>query len=362
MEDLSRILNQAIGCWFPREAIPQVHPKGGGLSGGRVWKVEVPGEHAWGLRCWPSQTPAVRVEEVHRVLQRVRDAGCMLVPEYRRCVKTGSSWCEIERYCWDCAEWIVGDSGTSGLLALELGEKLAAAAAQWSAAAGGESRQRNVPAIAERLERIDAFGRGSAIMLSRLREAAAKHPWSVGSPILRDAVEAFASAWSASVVPQARSKLVGWRDCVLPVAWVIRDCHAGNAVFSAGQLLAWVDFDALRVDSPAVDLARIYTSILGDEARMGVGETLVTTSHSTREKTLDDFQRDEVWRAIVQGYRRARSLAAQEEELARLLAAISPLLTLGNWLVWLLLENRTFSASPLEILQRLGGWVRVVQR
>jgi Ser/Thr protein kinase RdoA (MazF antagonist) len=144
-------------------------------------------------------------------------------------------------------------------------------------------------------------------------------------------------------LPRAEAALRGWADDDGRQAMVLGDLHLENGLFDAGRLIGVVDFGAVRSDVPAADVARLVGSVefaLQPEVFAGRGEA--------------------IWSRILAAYRREWSFSEREEELARCLMCWTPVITLGNWLCWLVIDRRRFDV-PREILEtRLQGWVRVV--
>jgi Ser/Thr protein kinase RdoA (MazF antagonist) len=66
------------------------------------------------------------------------------------------------------------------------------------------------------------------------------------------------------------------------------------------------------------------------------------------------------WEVVLAGFREVRPFSAGEERLARVLTRWTPLITLGNWLQWLLKDRRRFTGTAEDLNARLQRWSRVV--
>lgn len=114
---------------------------------------------------------------------------------------------------------------------------------------------------------------------------------------------------------------------------VIRDLWHDHVLFTGDEVTGIIDFGALRVDTPACDLARLLGSLVEND-------------------------RDR-WRLGLAAYEEIRPLSPQEHLLIPLLDESQALLSGLYWLEWLCLERRAFPdlatiESRLEkILQRL---------
>jgi Ser/Thr protein kinase RdoA (MazF antagonist) len=119
--------------------------------------------------------------------------------------------------------------------------------------------------------------------------------------------------------------------------FVLRDVHRDHALFLDGQPSGLIDFDAIQFDTPWTDLARWTGSFLG----------------GTHEQS-------QVWDAAMAGFGRNHPLNQSSEfefgrQLATHLCFASQWIGLANWLVWLILEKRTFAASSEAIAARIHG-------
>ena len=139
------------------------------------------------------------------------------------------------------------------------------------------------------------------------------------------------------------NQLRSWSELLVPQCHVLGDLHLGNCLFRDGNLVALVDFDALRMDSAAVDLSRLLNSL-----------------ELIYQGAVWQQREEEIWQRLLAAYRAIRPFNQQEVELARCLAACSPLINLGNWVHWLFIEQRVFPGPEEMVWQRMLGWSRLV--
>lgn len=126
--------------------------------------------------------------------------------------------------------------------------------------------------------------------------------------------------------------------------YVLRDIHRENLLFQHGEPSGFFDFDALRVDTPWADLSRwIGSFVEGTEEDARIWEhaavRMVVKHPSLREE-------DALWGS---GF-------------AERLHEATTWLSLGNWLLWLCVENRDFDLTHDSVTNRLRRLCRLVNR
>jgi Ser/Thr protein kinase RdoA (MazF antagonist) len=99
--------------------------------------------------------------------------------------------------------------------------------------------------------------------------------------------------------------------------WIWGDAWPPNFLFADDRVVGLVDFAAVRVDTPVADLARL----LGSAA----------TDHP------------DWWQAGVDSYAHIRPLSPADRELTRHLVDVGTVVSLGNWLRWLVGESGKFA-------------------
>jgi len=264
-----------------------------------------------------------------------------------------SAWTWFDNVGWDCCQWVEGTELESDQELLQPAEQVARAAAEFSQAAEVPTRPLRPlapsPAIIARRERIewldDTFARigppadWALILGESLRRR------QISPPLERQiltALQIWQLGWMRQRV-ELLNQLRSWSELLVPQCHVLGDLHLGNCLFRDGNLVALVDFDALRMDSAAVDLSRLLNSL-----------------ELIYQGAVWQQREEEIWQRLLAAYRAIRPFNQQEVELARCLAACSPLINLGNWVHWLFIEQRVFPGPEEMVWQRMLGWSRLV--
>jgi homoserine kinase type II len=107
---------------------------------------------------------------------------------------------------------------------------------------------------------------------------------------------------------------------------VLRDVWSDHVLFVGDVVSGFIDFGAMRVDTPLTDIARLLGSLAGC---------------NPQQRHL-----------ALEAYAEARPLLAAEQALIHLLDQTGNLLAGWNWLQWLYLERREFPSLP-AVRQRL---------
>jgi len=125
--------------------------------------------------------------------------------------------------------------------------------------------------------------------------------------------------------------------------YVLRDIHRENLFFHNGQVSGFFDFDAVRVDTPWADLSR-WVGSFGNGA--GVNDLLWQSAairFAEGHPTLANGDRE--WGC----------------EFAKRLHQATTWISLGNWLVWLMLDQRKFAVPAEMLAQRLERICRSIK-
>lgn len=332
-----------LDLWFSGRSIVGIEQVGGGLSGASVWKVttESLGEVvSWALKCWPDGSRAERVAEIHWVLGTARRNACPAIPAALLTGNPANSWLNSNGKFWECSAWT--DGGPPDLN-FQL-EPVITEMARWIGMFANSVHQlggsRSVPmTILDRWRRMEGL-RSSLPNPLVIGAAGFVHGYNEEQrKSLSRALQVISWAWPKTA-PEIMTGLAHWTETKLDLQYVVRDVHFGNTLFSGGKLVAFVDFDAVRMDTPAADLSRLVGSVLLERA--------------------GDVDASAVWEAVLAAYRTVRTLSTEEETLARWLSEVNPLINLANWVAWLGVEGRNFGESQGMAFQRLEQWSRVV--
>jgi homoserine kinase type II len=115
----------------------------------------------------------------------------------------------------------------------------------------------------------------------------------------------------------------------VPLQVCLRDVWSAHVLFTGNRVTGLIDFDALKVDSVATDIARLLGSYASDNT--------------------------ELWSEGVLAYHQVRPLSVAEREAIAVYDLSAVLLTGLQWLEWILLEGRDFEAS--HVLPRLDATI-----
>lgn len=329
--------------WFPGQQITAIDPVGGGLSGASVWRISVAGlvkVETWALKCWPEGSRVERVSEIHGVLKTARANRCPAIPEALELVNPPSSWMNAGGRIWESSKWSEGQPADLHQHLEQTVEELATWVARFASSVEVLGRSRGVPkTIVDRRQRFEGLSRTlkSPIAIGGLGQTNTYNEKQKHA--LCRAIQVLDWTWPRAA-PELGLALISWTQEKLDLQYVVRDVHFGNTLFLRGKLIAFVDFDAVRMDTPASDLSRLVGSVLLERS--------------------GEVDADAVWVVALAAYRRVRPLSLSEESLAKWLAEINPLINLANWVVWLAIEGRDFGESQEMAFQRLEKWSAVV--
>jgi Ser/Thr protein kinase RdoA (MazF antagonist) len=290
-------------------------PVSGGFSGAEVWRGDGATGPELALKAWPVDVTPARLGDVHAHVAMA--AHLPFVPQVVRTV-TGASLVWDGRRCWDLTRWAPG-TATEAPSVAEAGSAGAAVARlhrAWPAAGTGPC-----PGAANRLRALADFR-------ERLGKSVPARP-----PVQDGQIPLVRRAWGlvAATADRCERALAPWAAERVRLSPCVRDLRAEHVLFTRGAVTGLIDFGALAVDHPAVDLARY----LGD---------------------LDDDGGDRTG-AFLTAYRTEAPLDVPDEYVT-LLARTGTVCSLVGWLVRLVAERRTF-ADETAVTRRL---VRLVER
>lgn len=329
--------------WFPDQRIVSIESVGGGLSGASVWQVAVAGllgTEKWALKCWPEGSRAERVAEIHWVLKTARANHCPAIPTALETGDPPASWINVGGTFWECSAWVEGVSPDLHQNLDQTVEQLAGWIARFASSVEVLGKSRGVPkTLMDRWRRVEGLQKTLPNPIAIGGVGLAHGYDSQQRQALGRAIQVLGWTWPR-VVPELSKSLIGWIQESLDLQYVVRDVHFGNTLFSGGKLAAFVDFDAVRMDTPAADLSRLVGSVLLERS--------------------GEVDAEAVWDVALAAFRRVRPLSSTEESLARWLADINPLINLANWVVWLAIDGRGFGDSQTMAFQRLEQWSAVV--
>jgi len=291
----------------------------GGFSGAALWRIETTTGN-FALKAWPAgwRSPA-DLAWIHGLLAKAATHPWM--PRVMA-TKDGQTFVESNGRLWEILTWMPG--------AADFGKSPSPARLEAAATALAQLHQAWRP-----------DGAPTEICPAALRRQATLHAWN----------ELVQTGWRPTFVPldpyrETAEKLLqlvqlkidampmmlsAWLNRKLPVQPCVCDLWHDHLLFTGDNVTGIIDFGSAKVDHIAVDLARLFGSLIGG----------------------DDAQ----WQIALAAYEKIRPLTLPEKLLARVLDRTGVLLAAANWLMWLYHENRVYADSA-AVTARLETLVR----
>lgn len=338
--------------------VKDITPMPPGFSGAQLYRCE--GRETLVLRCWPDQTTPGRVDQIHTIMAQAASRTDLL-PKYRPIGIGGESYVldPSTGSIWELATWLPGES-------LEY-DALPELIAQGAAAIGrvhhefrrlGRWRD-TAPAIAERLQRIETLDQRLPGSLGASLQGRV-HP-TVQRP-LEKACRVLGENWRKTL-PRIAEALTSLADQRLPLQYVLRDIHREQMLFTSGTVTGIIDFDAIRVDTPAVDLARWAASFAGYRADPGTMIDHVLAGYARPEPFPETSPGHDSGQGFLDkssfGLTDPNATTPEFRTLILTIAESTLWISLANWVVWLLVESRQFPDYP-RVAERLNRLVESV--
>jgi len=320
----SPLLRAILARYAPDCRPERVEPLGsaGGFSGALFWRLHTP-RGALCLRRWPKEHPSPeRLELIHQVLRRCERCGLQFVP-VPILAEDGSSFVSEGGHFWELSPWMPGAPHDFALpslprldAALEALAEFHLAAASFPGSAGSRAAGAPSPAIMERLRRIERLLAGD---LRSLQASITPAVWPAGADRGRRLIELFSAC-----APEVAGRLQHVVELRVPLLPCLRDIWSDHVLFSGSRVTGIIDFGALRIDSPAADIARLLGSTAGDDPNG--------------------------WSRGLAAYGRLRPLEPSEAALLQPLDQSGVLLSGLNWIDWIYRQRRQF-----DNLQAIAG-------
>lgn len=349
MSDLAtvhRMIERVCG----REALSTAEQVRPGMSGASVYRCHLSNGQTLAAKQWPASTTVTRVGEVHRLMTLARTRGCEFVPRIWSSADGASVNRDADGRCWEVADWLPGEPLLPTAAPVEIALGTVAIARFHLAVQTAGSVSQPAPAAIARLQRLAELDlqiealRATAGRAGRFGNSQSRlggEPDDQLAHALAQAVPLLLVEWPR-VVEQIRVSLTPFVTTQIATQCVLRDVHRGHVLIQDGKMSGLIDYDAVRIDSPATDLARWISDFL---IRVDSEPAMMAR----------------VWHASLAGYRGIRPFSAVEERLAVKILSASVWLSLANWLVWVLLENRRFAAGRIAVASRINELTRLAE-
>lgn len=326
----------AVLAQFPVSApIHRVNPLAnhGGLSGASIWKVETT-DAALALRRWPAEHPtSERLRFIHAVLAHVYAKGLRIVPVPISTL-AGETFVSIGGRLWELAPWLPGESSFEyDPSRARIGAAMRAVAtfhlASASPGAPWTRPQVTSPGLVDRAKRLAELDESRFVECRQAVENS-----SVSEACDNLARELLAQLPRAVTI--ARPLVTPVAELVFELQPCLRDIWHGNLLFTGDEVTGIVDFGAMQIDSPALDVARLLGSMAGNDM--------------------------EVWGHGLEAYEALRPFSPDERTSVRAADVSGVVLGSVNWLRWLYVERREFGdltaveGRMRSLATRMQGW------
>lgn len=315
------------------------HPSTG-LSGAAIWRVTLASggqQQEWALRRWPTTGPPREViDRIHQVLTQVASQQPTFLPAPAKSC-AGETCVEHDGHLWELLPWMPGQPApppTSNSTSVEAGGRNTNCCPALKAAAGALAK---FHLASQQVLHSEGAPPALALRWDRLSVVTPVNWQSVAHTIDDSDCKQLAVEISNNLnrgIEKVTAELMSLARPVVPLLHVIRDARRDHFLFTAGKVTGLVDFGAMSIDSPMVDLARL----------------------------LGDWPADELtsWQAALAAYEQIRPMTPCEQSLLQPLDASGTVLACCNWLRWLA-EGRV-SATPLaaERLEHLNRRLKLL--
>jgi Ser/Thr protein kinase RdoA (MazF antagonist) len=299
----------------------------GGFSGARLWRAD--GRvGSLCLRAWPAGFPPERLHFIHLCMNAARNAKLSFVPRVFSSL-TGTPCVEHSGHLWELQEWLPGEANYHRRPSLAKRQAACAALARlhtcW--ASSGRFEAGVCPAVMRRLEAVREWRELTQSGWPPLAQAADDDP---ARPLAERAWQALTN--HINVIP---GLFVRWSMRIWPLQPCLCDVWHDHILFDEDYVTGIVDYGAMKIDHPAVDVARLLGSFVEDDP--------------------------EGWATGVAAYRKVRPFTAEEEELARVLDLTGTTAATSVWLRWLFHDGKEF-ADRAAAIRRLEMLVKRMEK
>ncbi len=295
----------------------------GGLSGARVWRCQSNIHGYICLRQWPRQHPAPeRLLRIHQLLDKAKASGLAFIPSVLRDANGNSFWL-IDEQLWELTQWLPGSANylqqpnankrTAAL------EALAQTHAAWSDI--GFTMSARPQGICDRITMLADYLHGL--------ESLNSHRYRPHQPLILQLASGTVESLKryGSDLMNALERLTTHR---FHTQWVLRDIWSDHLLYCDDRLTGIVDFGAVRIDDPTLDLARMLGSI----------EPFDPSLRFQAVEQYNVFRRE---LGMVENIPWTRVQTIDHS---------STLLTCLQWLKWIVIEQKSFDVPEEQLLSR----------
>ncbi|MBI3821682.1 MAG: phosphotransferase, partial [Planctomycetes bacterium] len=283
----------------------------GGFSGARLWRVDTPAGSSC-LKAWPTDARTPQdLTWIHGLMARASR-----LPWLPRVMATsdGATFIVHQGRLWELTTWMPGVADFSAApTPARLTAACTALAELHRAWSPVDTNTDLCPAI---LRRMDSWRTWQQLVQTGWRPA-----WQPADPYAAIAETLWRQV--ANRIDAVPRLLTPWLTQRVPVQPCVCDLWHDHVLFTGDAITGIIDFGSVKVDHPAVDLARLLGSLIGDD--------------------------EERWETGLAAYARIRPLSPGERQLARDLDHTGTVLAGAHWLRWLYHERRIYERPDLVV-------------
>ena len=295
-----------------------------GFSGSQLWKVDRGPLPPLSLKRWPaSHPPPARLPWIHGVLRRAHEAGLDFIPQSQS-TRHGQTTCEADGSTWELMAWLPGEVEERDPPPRRRVEAAFRALARFHQVTADFATNHLVaPAFTVRYARWLELSQGGCTNIAR-RVATRSIP----------EIDDLARQWLATPQVDVHSdplrlgeQLRAAAQLPLRLQPAIRDIWRDHVLFTGDEVTGFIDFGAMKIDTPLTDLARLIGSLAKNDSALRA--------------------------AALGAYAKILPLESRDRELIELLDRTGRLIAGWNWLQWLYVEDRQFP-SLVAVRERLS--------
>jgi len=298
----------------------------GGYSGALFWRLTGPAGQ-FCLRRWPAEHPSPeQLRLIHAVILHANAAGVGFLP-LPQCTADGVTVVAAEGHLWELTPWLPGEPCLEVPADdLKLSNAMRALASFHTAVADFPTDMPTTdvsPGIAARRRKLGELRSGGCKALHSAvatTEANSHHASQLRRAALR-LLELF-----PLVAAAVDESLQAAEPLAVRLSPCLGDVHRDHVLFAGAEVSGLIDFGALRIDTPATDVARLLGSYAGDDPA--------------------------VWQVGLAAYEQNRPLSDAERELVNAIDRSTVLMGGLNWIRWLYVERRQFAETE-SVLTRM---------
>jgi homoserine kinase type II len=289
-----------------------------GFSGARVWQITADDGQQYSVKQL-TNTPPDHLAWIHRVMSHTLICDCDFIPAPQR-TQDGMSFHQTPDGLWEVCRWVPGAADFCENPSDDRLSHAAMCLAKFHQAAAQVNFDfRPSDGVKTRLNQLLQLQ--DFITPLQITAQSTKDTF----PALGGLLFQLKQLTTQQIQPLINA-LSHFSKQTLPVQPVIRDLWHDHLLFTGEKLTGIVDFDAMQMDTIALDLTRCLGSIIPDQP--------------------------DRWKSALEQYHSVRPIQPAELELIGVIDPINVILSSMNWLKWIVVEQRHFE-NPAHVQTRL---------